>query len=180
MNEQEKQRRIDAWFNNFIQQVEQPPYSVNPDLSADVNRIYKTLDQPRADMAEMECPIGKDETLYDKRNELYQLASEGKLYIFHLAKDEELSQIRAESEGRLLYDLNEVAAQPATRKPVEQKLGFFKGFFKIFKLSFPFFNFITFNILALFNESFHKIGLRGSLSVINTSSLSIEFNIEST
>ena len=88
MNEQEKQRRIDTWFNNFIQQAAEPPYSVNPDLSVDAGRIYKTLDQPRDDGAEMEIVVGDGETLYDKRNELYQLASEGKLYIFHLAKDE--------------------------------------------------------------------------------------------
>lgn len=131
MNEQEKQRRIDAWFENFMEQVGQHPFSVNPELAVDVGRIYKTLDQPRNDGAEMECPIGERETLYDKRNELYQLASEGKLYIFPLAEEADCRQIRAESEGRLLYDLNEVAAQPATRKPVEQKLGAFKGFFNM-------------------------------------------------
>ena len=131
MNEQEKQARIDAWFENFMEQVGQHPFSVNPELAVDVGRIYKTLDQPRADMAEMECPIGQGETLYDKRNELYQLASEGKLYVFPLAEEADCRQIRAESEGRLLYNLNEVAAQPATRKPVEQKLGAFKGFFNM-------------------------------------------------
>ena len=129
MNEQEKQGRIDAWYKNFMEQVGQHPFSVNPELSVDVDRIYKTLDQPRADGAEMECPIGKGETLYDKRNELYQLASEGKLYVFPLAENTTCSQIRAESEGRLLCDLDEVAAQVATRKPVEQKLGFFKSLF---------------------------------------------------
>ena len=129
MNEQEKQARIDAWFENFMAQVDQHPYSVNPELAVDVGRIYKTLDQPRNDGAEMECPIGEGETLYGKRNELYQLASEGKLYIFPLAEEADCRQIRAESEGRLLYKLNEVAAQPATRKPVEQKLGFFKSLF---------------------------------------------------
>lgn len=129
MNEQEKQARIDAWFENFMEQVGQHPFSVNPELPVDVDRIYKMLDKPRADNAEMECPIGKRETLYDKRNELYQLASEGKLYVFPLAEEAECRQIRAESEGRLLYDLNEVAAQVATRKPVEQKLGFFKSLF---------------------------------------------------
>lgn len=129
MNEQEKQARIDAWFENFMEQVGQHPFSVNPELAVDVGRIYKTLDQARNDGAEMECPIGQGETLYDKRNELYQLASEGKLYIFPLAEEADCRQIRAESEGRLLYDLNEVAAQPATRKPVEQKLGFFKSLF---------------------------------------------------
>lgn len=129
MNEQEKQARIDAWFKNLMKQVDQHPFSVNPELAVDVGRIYKTLDQPRKDGAEMECPIGQGETLYDKRNELYQLASEGKLYVFPLAEEANCRQIRAESEGRLLYDLNEVAKQPATRKPVEQKLGFFKGFF---------------------------------------------------
>lgn len=77
----------------------------------------------------MECPIGQGETLYEKRNELYQLASEGKLYIFPLAEEANCRQIRAESEGRLLYDLNEVAEKPVTRKPVEQKLGFFKSIF---------------------------------------------------
>ena len=130
MNEQEKQRRIDAWFQNLMEQVSQHPFSVNPDLAVDVGRIYKTLDQPRNDGAEMECPIGQGETLYEKRNELYQLASEGKLYIFPLAEEVDCRQIRAESEGRLLYNLNEVAAKPATRKPVEQKLGFFKSIFK--------------------------------------------------
>lgn len=129
MDEQEKQRRIDAWFENFMEQVGQHPFSVNPELAVDVGRIYKTLDQPRNDGAEMECPIGQGETLYEKRNELYQLASEGKLYIFPLAEEADCRQIRAESEGRLLYDLNEVAAKPVTRRPVEQKLGAFKGFF---------------------------------------------------
>lgn len=131
MNEQEKQRRIDAWFANLMEQVGQHPFSVNPDLAVDVGRIYKTLNQPRNDGAEMECPIGQGETLYEKRNELYQLASEGKLYIFPLAEEVDCRQIRAESEGRLLYDLDEVAAKPATRKPVEQKLGFFKRLFNV-------------------------------------------------
>ena len=92
----ENQDRIDAWYANFIQQAAQPPISFRPNLPEDMGRLYKMLDQPRADGAEMENPVAAGQALAERRNELYKLATEGKLYIFPLAQNdaESCCQIR--------------------------------------------------------------------------------------
>lgn len=59
MNEQEKQERIDAWFQNLMEQVGQHPFSVNPDLAVDVGRIYKTLDQQEMTARKWNVPLAK-------------------------------------------------------------------------------------------------------------------------
>lgn len=123
------QERIDAWYENFIQQVAQPPYSVNLNFRPDVDRIYKMLAQAKENGEEMDNPLAADETLYDKRNELYQLAAAGELYVFHLGKVDESSQIRVEPEDHLLHEMViELVHEDAPPRPVEQKMNPFKRF----------------------------------------------------
>jgi hypothetical protein len=136
--EQEKQQKIDTWYQNFIQQISQPPYSVQPHRPEDKGRLYRWMDQPKMNgMNEefMEAPVKPGEDLYDKRNELYELASQGKLYIFELGGQLDCSQVRTEPDNKLLYDLkNEVLKEPTPPKPVEQKLGFFKHIFNFYRI----------------------------------------------
>ena len=129
--EQEKQQKIDAWYQNFIQQISQPPYSVQPHRTEDKGRLYSWMDAPKMNGINeefMEAAVKPEEDLYDKRNELYELASQGKLYIFELGSQFDCSQVRTEPDNKLLFDLkNEVLREPTPPKPVEQKLGFFKN-----------------------------------------------------
>ena len=131
--EQEKQQKIDAWYQNFIQQISQPPYSVQPHRAEDKGRLYRWMDQPKMNGINeefMEAPVKPGEDLYDKRNELYELAEQGKLYIFELGSQLDCSQVRTEPDNKLLYDLkNDVLREPTPPKPVEQKLSFFKSIF---------------------------------------------------
>lgn len=122
-----QQEKIDAWYENFIQQISKPPFSFLPHLPQDKGRLLKMLDEPKMDKTEMESPVGPDEDLFEKRNELYELASQGKLYIFELGSSYDCSQVRVEPANKLLYDLkNEVIMEPESPRPQEQKLGFFK------------------------------------------------------
>ena len=122
-----QQEKIDAWYENFIQQISNPPFSFLPHLPQDKGRLLKMLDEPKMDKTEMESPVGPDEDLFEKRNELYELASQGKLYIFELGSSYDCSQVRVEPANKLLYDLkNEVIMEPERPRPQEQKLGFFK------------------------------------------------------
>ena len=131
--EQEKQQKIDAWYQNFIQQISQPPYSVQPHRAEDKGRLYRWMDRPKMNGINeefMEAPVKPGEDLYDKRNELYELAEQGKLYIFELGSQFDCSQVRTEPDSKLLYDLkNDVLREPTPPKPVEQQLGFFKRIF---------------------------------------------------
>lgn len=123
-----QQKKIDAWYENFIQQISIPPFSFLPHLPEDKGRLLKMLDEPKMDQTEMESPVGPDEDLFEKRNELYELASQGKLYIFELGNSYDCSQVRIEPADKLLYDLkNEVIKEPVRPMPQEQKLGFFKS-----------------------------------------------------
>ena len=138
----ENQEKIDAWYANFIQQAAQPPISFRANLPEDLGRLYRMLDQPRADGAEMDNPVAAGQELADRRNELYQLAAEGKLYIFPLAQNEAESccQIRVEPADKLLHNLKTEGETEPKNLPVPQKpelLSFFKyklyqwfGFFK--------------------------------------------------
>ena len=111
----ENQEKIDAWYANFIQQAAQPPISFRANLPEDLGRLYKMLDQPRADGAEMENPVAAGQALVERRNELYKLATEGKLYIFPLGQNEAESccQIRVEPAEKLLHNLrNDVQMEP--------------------------------------------------------------------
>lgn len=75
----------------------------------------------------MESPVGADEDLFDKRNELYELASQGKLYIFELGEAYNCSLIRVEPANELLVDLkSKRIRQPEPPMPEVQTLGFFK------------------------------------------------------
>ena len=100
-----QQEKIDAWYENFIQQISKPPFSFLPHLPQDKGRLLKMLDEPKMDKTEMESPVGPDEDLFEKRNELYELASQGKLYIFELGSSYDCSQVRVEPANKLLYDL---------------------------------------------------------------------------
>ena len=149
-----KQDKIDAWYDNFIQQVSQPPFNINPNLPEDIGRIYEVLNTPNAKGAEMAPPLTTGETLYDKRNKLYELASSAKLYVFPLAEYDRCSQIRVEPADKLLYDLkSEVLNQPMPPKPQEQKLGFFKS---ILNALFGAFEEERVQLLTQFIEAGHK------------------------
>lgn len=122
-----QQQKIDAWYENFIQQVSQPPFCFRPHLPEDKGRLYKMLDEPKWDSPQMESPVGADEDLFEKRNELYELASQGMLYIFELGDQYNCSQIRVEPANELLVDLkSKLIQQPEPPMPEEQTLGFFK------------------------------------------------------
>ena len=111
----ENQEKIDAWYANFIQQAAQPPISFRANLPEDLGRLYRMLDQPRADGAEMDNPVADGQALVERRNELYKLATEGKLYIFPLGQNEAESccQIRVEPAEKLLHNLrNDVQMEP--------------------------------------------------------------------
>ena len=124
----DQQRKINAWYENFMQQIAQPPYSFLPHLAGDKGRLYKMVDRQDRNVPGMEPPVGPDEDMFDKRNELYELASQGKLYIFEVGNCMNCSQVRIEPKEKLLYDLqNEVVPQGMPVFPKEQKLGFFKS-----------------------------------------------------
>lgn len=126
----ENQEKIDAWYNNFIQQIAQPPYSLHPSIPGDVGRIFKLLDEPKDNQEAMEEAITSGEDLYAKRNELYKLAASGELYIFPLKDDKTCDQIRVEPADNLIHKLNEaflLQEAPPIPDESEKSLGFFKN-----------------------------------------------------
>lgn len=119
----ENQEKIDAWYANFIQQAAQPPISFRANLPEDMSRLYRMLDQPRADGYEMDNPVAAGQALAERRNELYQLAAEGKLFIFPLAQNEAEScyQIRVEPAEKLLHNLQDDVRMEPKNLDIPQK-----------------------------------------------------------